>query len=131
MSHIYENPVETDVVLISRIESVCVSFQKYVRYIRAHSQRSLCVTCRMIMNFQLASSTAIVDYSKIILLKYTTVLRFEKCVKNDPTKFKIFSSLNFLSSDSKNYGESLQHIKVFRIYITENTMSFVLPCQVI
>jgi hypothetical protein len=94
VSHIYENPVETEVDLIARISPVFVNFEKYVRYICTHSHRSLCVTSTMTMISQLARSTAVVNYSKIIQLKYTAVI-FAECVKNDSTKFKILFKLEF------------------------------------
>ena len=45
------------------------------------------------MKSQAAISTALMNYSKIILLKYTTIDRDEKYVNNEPTKFKTLFSL--------------------------------------
>jgi len=60
------------------------------------------------MKLQAASSTAIVNYLKIILLKYTKMERIEKYIKNDTTKFKMLFKLEFLNIDSKISGKSLQ-----------------------
>jgi len=92
MSHIYENPVETEVDPLARIMSVCVNTQKYARYICIRAQRTLCVTCRITMKSEATSSTAIANYSKILPLKYTTIERFDKYIKNDK-KIKIFFRL--------------------------------------
>jgi len=73
MNNIYWNPVETEVDLIAGILSVCVNTQKYARYICARTQRILCVTPRITMQSQAASSTAIVNYSIILPLKFTTI----------------------------------------------------------
>jgi len=76
MNHFYENPVETKMDLISRILSVCVNIEKYARYICARKQRTLCVTSRITMMSQAASSTALVNYSIILPLKFTTIYVF-------------------------------------------------------
>jgi len=73
VNHIYENPVETEVGLIARIMSVCVNIQKYARYICARTQWTLCITSRITMKSQAASSTALVNYSIIFPLKFTTI----------------------------------------------------------
>jgi hypothetical protein len=83
MNHIYENPVETEVDLLVRILSVSVNIKKYARYICARTQRTLCVTYRITIGSQAASSTALVNYSKTLPLKYTTIERFDKYIKND------------------------------------------------
>jgi hypothetical protein len=44
-------------------------------YICARTQRTLCVTSRITMESQEASSTALVNYSKILPLKYATIER--------------------------------------------------------
>jgi hypothetical protein len=72
MSHIYENPVETQVDLIDRILSLCVNIKKYTRYFCDRKQQTLCVTSRIAMKSQAASSTALVNYSIIFPLKFTT-----------------------------------------------------------
>jgi hypothetical protein len=61
MSYIYEKPVETEVYLLARILSVCVNIKKYD--ICTRKQRTFCVTCRIAVTSQAASSTAIVNYS--------------------------------------------------------------------
>jgi len=71
MSHIYDNPVETEVGLIAR---VCANIQQYARHICDRKQRTLGVTCRITMKSQAASSTALVNYSIILQLKFTTIL---------------------------------------------------------
>jgi len=119
ISHIHENAVETEVHLIATISSMCVNIQKYPRYICAIMQWSLCVIFRITMKSQAASSTAFVNYSKKkILLKYTTIVRFEKCVKNDTTKFKMIFKLEFF--------KYLMLRGLGNPYITEITFSFVL-----
>jgi hypothetical protein len=57
---------------MARILSVCVNMQIYARYICARSQRTFCVTSRITVMTQADSSTALANYSKILLLKYTT-----------------------------------------------------------
>jgi len=93
IGHSYENPVEIEVDLIAGILSVCVNIKKYAMHIYARTQRTLCVTCSITMKSQAASSTALVNYSKIILLKYTTIGRLEKYFTYNTTKFKCFSVL--------------------------------------
>jgi hypothetical protein len=73
MSHIYENPVETEVDLIARISLVCVNIQKQARYICACTQRSLCFTSTITMKSQTASATILVNYSILLQLKFTTI----------------------------------------------------------
>jgi hypothetical protein len=92
-SHIYENPVETEVDLIGRISSVCVNFQKYAMYICVCMQWSLCVASSITMMSQPASLTALLNYSKILPLKYTTLSSFEKYIYNDMKKFKMLNRL--------------------------------------
>ena len=127
ISYIHENPVETEVHLIARISSICVNIQIYARYIRCIMQWSLCVTSRITMKSQAASSTALVNYSIIFRLKFTTVNVFYKYINKDTKKKNgnIFRPVIFKYSMlwSLNF---LQHINVFRIYITENSLSFVL-----
>jgi len=50
------------------------------------------------MKSQAASSIAIVNYSKILPLKYTTMEGFNKYSKNDKKNLKYFSGLNFLNT---------------------------------
>jgi len=83
LSRIYENPVETEVVLLARILLVCVNIQTHARYICIRTQRTLCVTCSITLKSQAACSTATANYSKILPLKYTTIERFDKCIEND------------------------------------------------
>jgi hypothetical protein len=64
ISHIHENPVETEAHLIARISSMCVNIQKYPTYICAIMQWSLCVNSRITVKSQAASLTALVNYSK-------------------------------------------------------------------
>jgi len=85
MRHIYETPVETVVDLIARILSVCVNIQKYARYICARTQRTLCVTSRITMKSQAASSTALVNYSIIFPQKFTNL--FLNYLNKDKTNF--------------------------------------------
>jgi hypothetical protein len=92
MSHIYEKPLEKERGLIDRILSVCVYSQKHARYIRTSTQRTLCVTSSITMRSQAVSSKALVNYSKILPLKYTTD-NFEKYIYNDKKKFKLFYRL--------------------------------------
>ena len=73
MSHIYETPVETVVDLIARILSVCVNIKKYTRYICTRTQLTLCITSGITLKPQAASSTALVNYSIIFPLKFTTI----------------------------------------------------------
>jgi hypothetical protein len=86
VSHIYENPVETEMDLIARILPMCVNVQKYVRYICALSQRSLCVTCRITMKSQADSSTTLFNYMIIFPLKFTTVNEFYEYICNNTKK---------------------------------------------
>ena len=86
VNHIYENPVETEVGLIARILSVCVKIKTYARCICARMQRTLCVTSRITMKSQAASSTALVNYSIIFRLKFTTVNVFYKYINKDTKK---------------------------------------------
>jgi len=73
MTHIYENPVETEVELVARILSMCVNIKKYTRYICARTQRTLCVTSSIIMKSQAGGSTALANYSIIFPLKFATI----------------------------------------------------------
>jgi hypothetical protein len=93
MSHIYENPVGREVDVIARISSPCVNIQKYAMYIFALTQRALCVASSITMMPQAASSTAVVEYCKILPLKCTTKIRFEKYIYSDTKKFKVFYRL--------------------------------------
>jgi len=96
ISHIHDNPVETEVHLIAWISSLCVNVQKFARYICAPTQRTLCVTSRITLKLQAAISTALVNYSKKkILLKYTKIVRFENYFNNYTTKFKMLFKLEF------------------------------------
>ena len=52
-------------------------------------------TCTMNMTSKAASSTAIVNYSKIITMKYTTMERFEKYINNGKTNFSTFFTLEY------------------------------------
>jgi hypothetical protein len=72
-SHIDENPVETEVDLITRRPSVCVNIQNYAMYVFALTQRTLCVAYSIIMKSQAPSSIALVNYSKILPQIYTTL----------------------------------------------------------
>jgi len=94
MNHLYENPVETEVNLIARILSVCVNIKKYARYYCARKQRTLCVTSRITMTSQAASSTARVNYS-IFPLKFTTVNVCYKYINNDTKKLEMLFRLVF------------------------------------
>jgi len=93
MSNIYEDPVETEVDLLATILSVSVNIKKYARCICIQTQRTLCVTCRITMNSQAASSRATMNYSKILPLKYTTMdlINILKMIKNN----KYFSGWYF------------------------------------
>ena len=51
-------------------------------------QRTLCITSWITMKLQAASSTALVNYLKILPLKYTTIDRSEKNIYDDTKKFK-------------------------------------------
>jgi len=97
MSHIYENPVETVVDLIGRILSVCGDIQKYARYICARTQRTLCVTSGVTVKSQAASLTALVNYSIIFPLKFTTINVFLKYINKDKTNFRMLFSLVFFN----------------------------------
>jgi hypothetical protein len=88
MSHIYENPVETEEDLLARILSGCVNVQKYARYICIRTQQTLCVTCNFTVKSQAASSIANANYSKILPLKFTIIERFDKYIENDKKKIK-------------------------------------------
>ena len=88
MSHIYENPVETELYQIARIPSVCVYIPKYAMYICASTQQTLCVASSITLNPQAAISTAIVNYSKILPLTYTTTNRLEKYIYKDTKNLK-------------------------------------------
>jgi hypothetical protein len=76
MSHIYENREETEVDLIAIILSVYVNIQKYARYICPRTQRTLCVNSSITTKSQAASSTAHVNYSIILPLKFTIIAVF-------------------------------------------------------
>jgi hypothetical protein len=73
MSHIYKNPVETGKRLIARILSVNKVKQKCPRYVCDRTQQTLCITSWITLKSQAASSTALVNYSKILPLKCTTI----------------------------------------------------------
>ena len=88
MSHIYENPVETRKRLIARILSVNKIKQKCPRHICDRTQPTLCITSWITLKSQAASTTALVNYSKILPLKCTTIERPEKYIYNDTKKFK-------------------------------------------
>jgi hypothetical protein len=78
MSHIYKNPVETEVNMLVRILSVSVNIQKHATYFCIQTQRSVWLTCKIIMKSQAASSTAIAKYSKILQMNNTTIERFDQ-----------------------------------------------------
>ena len=61
---------------MARILSVCVNIEIYARYDYALTQRTLCITSRIITTSQADSSTALVNYSKILPLKYTATNGF-------------------------------------------------------
>ena len=107
MRHIYETPVETVVDLIARILSVCVNIQKYARYICARTQRTLCVTSRITMKSQAASSTALVNYSTIF----------------PPTCKQKMCSIYILTMIRKRNWKCFSSQK--------NSLSFVLPLQLL
>ena len=90
--------METEGDLLVRILSLFVNIKKYTRYICTQRLWTLCVTSRIIMKSQAASSIAIVNYSKILPLKYTTMEGFNKYSKNDKKNLKYFSGLNFLNT---------------------------------
>jgi len=73
MSHIYENPVETEMDLIARTSSVCVNIKTYSMYICVRTQRTLVVPCSITMKSPAANSTILVNYSKILPLKYSGI----------------------------------------------------------
>ena len=73
ISHIHDNPVETEVHMIARISSLCVNIKKFARYISAQTQRTLCVTTSITVKSQAGGSTALVNYSIIFPLKFTTI----------------------------------------------------------
>ena len=73
ISHIHDNPVETEVHLIARISSLCVNVKKFARYICGRTQRTLCVTSSITMKSQAGGSTALVNYSIIFPLKFTKI----------------------------------------------------------
>ena len=75
MSLIYENPVETEVDLIARITSVCENIKKYTIYMCACMHQTECVTSNITVKSQATSSTAFVNNSKILPLKYTIEIR--------------------------------------------------------
>ena len=79
--------------LIARKSSVCVNIKKYAMYISARTQQTLCVTSSITMKSQASSSIALVNYSKILQVKYTTINRFEKYNYNDTKKFKMLNRL--------------------------------------
>jgi len=62
ISHIQDNPVETEVHLIARISSLCVNVQKFAWYICARTQQTLCVTSSITLKSQAGSSTVLVNY---------------------------------------------------------------------
>ena len=74
---------------IARISSVCVNIPKYAMYICAPKQRTLCVASSITLKSQAASSTALVNYTKILPLKYTTN-RLQKYIYNGTKKYKMF-----------------------------------------
>jgi hypothetical protein len=75
MSHTYESPVEIhiEVDLLDTTLFGCVNIRKVSRQICARTHQTLCVPSRIRMISQTASSTAIVNYSTIIRLKFTTI----------------------------------------------------------
>jgi hypothetical protein len=93
MSHINENPVENEVDLMARIASVFANIKKYVMYISSRTQRTLCVADSVTIKSQAVTSTALVNYSKILPLKYTKINRFKKYIYNDTNKFKMIYML--------------------------------------
>jgi len=72
ISHIHDNPVETELHLIARMSSLCVYVQKFARYICAQKQRTFCVTSSITRKSQAIGSTALVNYS-IFALKFATI----------------------------------------------------------
>jgi len=96
-------------------------------YICARTQRAFCVTSNIRMRSQAVSLTALVIYLKIMQMEFTKIDRFEKYFNNHTTKCKIFQDWIFFSFDSKSSGKNSATTKVFRIFITEKSTSFVLP----
>ena len=95
MNNIYRNSKKKIVGLIARILSVCVNIQKYARYICARTHRTVCVTSRITMKSQAASSTALVNYSIIFPPKFTTIDLFLKYLMKHKTYFRMFFRLFF------------------------------------
>jgi len=93
MSHINENPLENEVDLTARITSVFANIKKYAMYISSRKQRTWCVAYSVTMKSQAATSTALVNYLKILPLKYTKINRFKKYIYNDTNKFKMIYML--------------------------------------
>jgi len=95
MNKINRNCRETLVDLIATILSVCANIKKYARYICARTQRALCYTSSITMKSQAASSTAVVNYWIILLLKCTTIDVFLKYVNKNKTNFRMLFILVF------------------------------------
>jgi len=89
MNKYYRNSREILVDLLVTILPVCANIQKYARYICARTQRTLCVTSSFTMKSQAASSTDLVNYWIILLLKCTTIDVFLKYVNKDKTNFRV------------------------------------------
>jgi len=98
INKINRNSRETLVDLIATILSVCANIQKYARYICARTQWALCVTSSITLKSQAASSTALVDYWIILLLKCTTIDVFLNYINKNKTNFRMFFSLVFFLS---------------------------------
>jgi hypothetical protein len=70
-------------------------------YIRSRKQRTFCVASSIAMKSQAASWTALVNYSKILLLTYTAIDRFEKYIYHN--KKKNLSILEFIREKSLRF----------------------------
>jgi hypothetical protein len=73
MSHTYESPVEIEEELLDSILFWCVNIRKVSRHICARTQHTLCLPSGITKISQAASSTAVVNYSTIFRLKFTTI----------------------------------------------------------
>ena len=128
MSHIYENPVETEVYLIARILSLCVSIKKTGQ---VHLRPNAVVIVYHFYHYnevtvsQWESSCELFDI-------ITTEIYNNSCILEMYKKWygkigNIFQAGIFYVLDAKSSVKSLKHIKVIGIYITDKSLNFVLP----
>jgi hypothetical protein len=89
MIHICENLVITEGVVIPGILSILVNIQKFPMYFCDRKQRTWCVDSSITLMSQATSLASLVNYSKLLQLKYTKINKFENYSYKNRKKLKM------------------------------------------